>query len=353
MCTQSSFRLCGGLLKNVRAFASNVPTHLNQKLLEDVEKNFWNTPLSQVMSDKPREAYIVEGDVLVLDALQQMIANNIESIQVVASKTPESPRLGVFNERYFLRLLVSQDSFELQHQKLKEVVQKQSHDIVCGLYESVKDSVYLMEKHKVHHIPLVLRANQPLENIMNRDCAQILSASDLLNFLLSHGSLETLGWFELVAVRDILESMNREAQNTYHLVAVDVRESLADACKRMLDRKVGCVVLGTWEETNPLKPYPNYCTVVTQRDIIVQYLKNGEKALYLPIAEAVSTKPVRVSSPNYTVFQVLEMMYEDDSRYSPVFSTEEGDSQDLTSTCLALLSTRDILTHSLLMLPSK
>lgn len=89
------------------------------------------------------------------------------------------------------------------------------------------------------------------------------------------------------------------------------------------------------------------------RDIIASYIKSYGKTLELPVADAVSCKTVRVSSPNYTVFQVLEMLSEDDSRYSPVFSTDERDSQDLTSSCLALLSTKDVLIHCLMMFPSK
>jgi len=88
------------------------------------------------------------------------------------------------------------------------------------------------------------------------------------------------------------------------------------------------------------------------RDIIVQYLKMGDKLLAMPIGEAFSSKPVRVSSPNYTLFQVLEMLYEDDSRYSLVFSTEQGDAEDSTSRCLALVSVRDLLTHYLAMFRS-
>ncbi|GJQ10459.1 hypothetical protein GpartN1_g2250.t1 [Galdieria partita] len=353
ICLHNNVLLLGGLFNQVRSYASAVPALLNQQLLDDVEKNFWSTPLSQVMSDKPREAYIVKGDVALLEALQQMVTNNIESVHVVASSIPEAPHLGVFNERDFLHLLISQDSVELLHRKLEDFVQKQSHNIVCGLYDSVKDGIYLMEKHKIHLVPLVLRPNQPLENIMNRDCAQILSAIDLRNFLLSHVSLETLRWFELIAVGDILKSMNREARSTDHLVTVDAREVVADACKRMLDNKVGCVVVGTFEGTNPLKPYPNYYSLLTQRDIVVQYLKSGKKALKMPVAELVSSKPLRVSSPNFTTLQVLEMQYEDDCRFSAVFSTDERDSQDLTSTCMALLSTRDILRHCLMMLPSR
>jgi CBS domain-containing protein len=338
--------------KKVNCHSSSFPSAIDEKLFNELEKDFWNAPLSQVVSDKPRESYIVEEDVSVLDAVQRMVSNNVEAFHVVSSKTPGALRLGVFNERDFIHLLASQRSSDLHRQRLKDVLSKRSHDIIGGLYESVRNSLSLMEKYKSHLIPLTMRPNQPRENITYRDCAQILSSSDLRNFLIRQVSADALRCLELVSIGEILPSLNRESRNTDHVVTVDARELVADACKRMIDREVGCLITSTWEESNPLNPYPNYNALLTQRDIIVQYLKMGDKLLAMPIGEAFSSKPVRVSSPNYTLFQVLEMLYEDDSRYSLVFSTEQGDAEDSTSRCLALVSVRDLLTHYLAMFRS-
>eukprot|EP00871_Galdieria_phlegrea_P000903 jgi/Galph1/1813/GphlegSOOS_G482.1 len=336
--------------KAVNGSADNLKEEENSAAI--LEKGFWGVSVSQVLSHKPRELFITEGKLPLSEAVQFMNGKHIEGLQVVASKSPNAPWLGLFSERDFVRIVATHNSADFTSMTLAEATKKSHQQVTCGLYESIRDCVYRMKKFKLQLVPLVSRPNSPPENITRTSCAQVVSTSDLNKMLLSTSS-SGLQFLEQFTIADILLQVSQEGRNTDNVVTVDAEESVAVACSTMIENRVGCVVVSNKGEQSPLNPYPNYKGIFTQRDLVRRYSKDGKKVLFEPIGRMISEQRYEVLTPNYTVFEALELLNAANCKYFPVFSSDISDAQDLTSRCLAILSIRNVLTSLLSFMPSK